>query len=250
MKALKRDIRLLPIVVMATSALLLLKTIGLVTGDGYTLSGVSSAAGQAAQVQEAPADPAADQEDLASTTADAADAAADALFEGTSGAAGESAADSEPGQGAGTESVVLERLSERRTELDAREQEIEERMALVEAAEKRVDERMADLEALEGRINALMDAEEAKRDAQFTALVEMYGSMRPRDAAGIFNQLDMAILTRVARAMEPRTVGQIMAQMEPDRAQALTVSLAQSESPLDSATPGQDVSDLPQIVGQ
>ena len=52
---------------------------------------------------------------------------------------------------------VLDRLGERRAELDAREQELEMRMALVEAAEKRIDERTAMLEALEARINALVD---------------------------------------------------------------------------------------------
>ena len=80
-----KQVRLLPIVVMAASALLVLKTIGIVMGTGYTLGGVNAAwasgpsapAAEVAQVAPAETAPVAPAADVDPETA-AANAAAEA----------------------------------------------------------------------------------------------------------------------------------------------------------------------------
>jgi len=104
---------------------------------------------------------------------------------------------------------------------------------------------------MEDRINAMVDAQKAAEDAQFKSLVGMYETMKPQDAARIFDALDMDILIRVGRAMNPRKMAPIMAKMTPQVAQALTVRLAAADT-FDTAqvTPAaNDPSALPQIVG-
>lgn len=152
----------------------------------------------------------------------------------------------------GSESAkaVNERLGERRTELDGREQELDMRLALVEAAEKRIAERTAVLEALEARINALVDQNKVAADEQFKGVVSMYESMKPKEAATILNELDMATLLRVARAMNPKKMAPIMARMDAIKAKDLTANLAiEPTEPQVSITP-EDIAALPQIVGQ
>lgn len=150
-----------------------------------------------------------------------------------------------------SEQALLERLAQRREVLDSRESEIDMRMALVEAAEKRIAERTAALEALEARINAMVDEKRELEEAQFKGLVQMYENMKPKDAAAIFDKLDMAILVRVARALNPRKMAPIMAKMDPLIAKDLTAALAvdQVEPTIDMAA-GQPMAELPQIVGQ
>jgi flagellar motility protein MotE (MotC chaperone) len=126
----------------------------------------------------------------------------------------------------GSEEEVLRRLGERRGELDAREQELDMRMALVEAAEKRINERSALLEQLEARINALVDQTKSAEEAQFKAIVDMYETMKPKEAAAILDELDMHTLLRVARAISPRKMAPIMAKMDPVKARDLTASMA------------------------
>lgn len=150
----------------------------------------------------------------------------------------------------GSESELLGRLGERRDSLDAREKELEMRMALVEAAEKRLDERTATLKAIEAKINALVDEKKAAENEQFASIVAMYETMKAKEAATIFNQLDMPVLMRVARAMNPRKMAPVLARMDPMKAKSLTAGLATQQPEPSLDTPVEDLASLPQIVGQ
>jgi len=150
----------------------------------------------------------------------------------------------------GSEVELLGRLGERRDSLDAREKELEMRLALVEAAEKRLDERTAALKAIEAKINALVDQKKSAEKEQFAGIVAMYETMKAKEAATIFNQLDMAVLTRVAQAMNPRRMAPILARMDPLKAKQLTAGLAAEEVEPALDAPIEDLANLPQIVGQ
>jgi flagellar motility protein MotE (MotC chaperone) len=149
-----------------------------------------------------------------------------------------------------SENAVIERLGERRGELDAREQELEMRLALVEAAEKRINERTALLEQLEARINALVEQNNSQEVEQFKSIVSMYESMKPKEAALIFDRLDMNTLLRVARAMSPRKMAPIMAKMDPVKAKDLTATMAVAPVEPTVAVTSEDLAALPQIIGQ
>lgn len=150
-----------------------------------------------------------------------------------------------------SQGLLVERLGERREELDARQAELDMRLALVEAAEQRLDERTTELKALEARINAMVDQQKAAEEAQFKALVAMYETMKPKEAALIFDQLDISVLTRVAQAMSPRKMGPVMARMNPAKAKTLTAVLVAAELPTPQLADVQAPSgELPQIVGQ
>ena len=54
----------------------------------------------------------------------------------------------------------------------------------------------------------------------------MYENMKAKDAARIFDRLDMKILVEVATQIKPRKMSEILAQMSPEAAERLTVELA------------------------
>lgn len=150
-----------------------------------------------------------------------------------------------------SENAILERLSERRDELDALEAELGMRLALVEAAEKRLEERAVALEVLEARIEAMVDEKRALEESQFVGVVAMYEAMKPKDAAAIFDELDLGVLLRVARAVNPRKMAPIMAKMDPIKAMELTAGLAVDQvEPTIEMSGSANLSALPQIVGQ
>ena len=247
-----KQIRLLPVVVLAASALLVLKTFGIVSGQGYILSGVQMA--QAAGDTAAPAQSAQEP--------GTPEAAAEALFSAVPSSLPEAGDVNLMGVGPGgmpvpleaggdtSEAAILQRLAERRAELEGFAAELDTRLAVVEAAEIRIEERMAELSAIEAQINALIDARETAEAEQFAAIVAMYENMRPADAATIFNDLETDVLVRVGRAMNPRKLGPIMAKMVPANAQQLTVLLAQTGPTGPAEVASRDFSNLPQIVGQ
>lgn len=150
-----------------------------------------------------------------------------------------------------TEQQLLERLASRRGELKQFEDDLALRASIVDAAEKRIEERAATLEALEAQISSLVDQRQEMEKGQFAGIVAMYEAMRPKDAATIFNNLDMEVLLRVAKTMSPRKMAPILAQMSAPRAQELTVRMAAiaDKPPAVEMTAG-DFAALPQIVGQ
>ncbi|WP_108396457.1 MotE family protein [Devosia submarina] len=149
-----------------------------------------------------------------------------------------------------SEQQLLERLAERRTALEKYEQDLALRASIVDAAEKRIEERAATLEALEAQISALVDQRTEMESGQFAGIVAMYETMKPKDAAGIFNNLDMEVLLRVAKTMSPRKMAPILAAMDPARAQELTVKMASLADRPAAQMTADDLAALPQIVGQ
>ena len=154
-------------------------------------------------------------------------------------------------EGDNSEEALLARLAERRGELDRRDADIAMRTALLEAAEKRLDERTKELAALEAQVAALVDEKQAAEEAGFRAVVTMYETMKPKDAAKIFDTLGTTVMVKVVRAMSPRKMSPILAAMSPEPAQKLTVALAATENTdVVPASAGEDLAALPQIVGQ
>ncbi len=141
-------------------------------------------------------------------------------------------------------------LVDRRAELDRREADLAMRTALIEAAEKRLDEKARELAALEARVAALVDQKQAVEEAGFKAVVSMYETMKPKDAAKIFDALELPVLLKVVRAMSPRKMSPILAAMSPRPAEALTVALAATESIASVADAGENLAALPRIIGQ
>jgi flagellar motility protein MotE (MotC chaperone) len=144
------------------------------------------------------------------------------------------------------ERAILERLHERRQEIEARARELEIRESLLKAAEKKLEARLAELKEAEARYGpgGRKDDSEA---ARFKSLVTMYETMKPKEAAKIFDRLDLKVLIEVAALINPRTMSAILAQMSPEAAERLTVELATRASAADRA---QNPAHLPKIDGK
>lgn len=145
------------------------------------------------------------------------------------------------------ERAVLERLGERRQELEARSRELEIRENLLKSTERRLEDRNNELKSLESRITAAAAKRDEMQAAQLKSLVVMYENMKAKDAAKIFDRLEMRVLIEVVSHINPRRMADIMAQMSPEAAERLTVELA------NRATAGQKAvssADLPKIEGR
>lgn len=264
-----KSIRLLPVVLVAITALLVFKGIGLWTDGAYVLTGTEFASAQTATQSVAIGD-VNDQNsgDLTDAESIAARRAADSLFSRAAPTPIESqqidglvveenrlGEKVEFGSTDGselTERAVLERLGERRLELDALEQQLAMREDLVNAAESRLNDRISALDELEAQVQSLVDEKNALEDQQFASLVSMYENMKPKDAAAVFDNLDTEVLLRLAISINPRKMSPIMAEMQTERAQSLTLLMAvdRSEATVTAASATDEFSELPQIIGQ
>jgi flagellar motility protein MotE (MotC chaperone) len=126
---------------------------------------------------------------------------------------------------------VLQALSTRRAELDARGESIETQDGLMLAAEQRLNERLAELRTLETHVNDLLGQLDEAQEHRLASLVDVYTRMRSKDAATVFDGLDDAVLVQVASRMREANLAEVMGRMEPARARELTQLLADRARP-------------------
>ncbi|MEZ0222936.1 MAG: MotE family protein [Alphaproteobacteria bacterium] len=135
-----------------------------------------------------------------------------------------------------SEIEVLQSLSKRRDDLDRREKLLVQREALLDAAGQEVDHKIAELNKLKGEIENLLGQQQKMEDERITSLVKIYEGMKPKEAATIFNTLDMDVLLPVIGRMSERKVAPVLASMDPEKARLVTIRLAQQrELPLAGA---------------
>lgn len=202
--------RLFPVLLIAAGFLCLFKIAGLVFGDiGDT--GVVAARAQEKPQPAAPAD--ATKTDTAVAKEDAGKPdAADAT---------ESSRPVSP-----TEARLLQRLAKRRQELDKRKKSLDLQENLLKAAEKKLAQQLKKLKAVNAKIQEAVTKREKKKATQLKNLVSMYENMKPKDAARIFNRLDLRVTIDVVEQMNTRKMAPILALMEGKAAQRLTLELA------------------------
>jgi flagellar motility protein MotE (MotC chaperone) len=260
-----RDIRVIPVVLIAIFALAVLKVAGLVIEGGYVFdyqpqttarswaqetfnfpTGKNDRMDITGSIQEKPKEETAKAEaaNAEAAKAEAAKAAVPAPEaakpEGTN-------ANREPSPPVSpSERAILERLQSRRQELEARAREIDIRESLLKAAEKRIESRVEELKAVESRIDTASEQKSEADIARFKGIVTMYEGMKPKDAAKVFDRLEMPVLIEIASQIAPRKMSDVLGQMSPEAAERLTVELARRAGSDKSAS----VADLPKIEGK
>jgi flagellar motility protein MotE (MotC chaperone) len=263
-----RNIRVIPVVVTAIAALAVLKVAGLVIDGGYVFEYRWQSASQASagtqgeaksepkgswaqEMLNFPGGPKADPSDVTGSV---------------HGAPKEAPKEEAPKPGAPetksngvvyhpeenqnsvspSERAILERLQSRRQELEQRAREIDIRESLLKAAEKRIETKVEELRAIEQRAATEKEQSVEAENARFKGLVTTYESMKPKDAAKVFDRLEMGVLIEIASKIAPRKMSDIMGQMSPEAAERLTVELARRAGGDKSAASA----DLPKIEGK
>jgi flagellar motility protein MotE (MotC chaperone) len=148
--------------------------------------------------------------------------------------------------GSPAERAILERLGERRQELDQRARELEIRENMIKSAERQLDGKVNQLKGLEQQAGGAANKKEEEEAARLKGLVSMYENMKAKDAAKIFDRLEMPVLIAVVSKIKPRVMADIMAQMQPDVAERLTVELANRATGTTQPAPA---AQLPKIEG-
>ena len=121
---------------------------------------------------------------------------------------------------------LLQELSDRREQIEKMSKQISLREGLLKAAEKRISKRVSELKLLQKTINDLIKTHDYQPETKMASLVKIYEAMKPKDAARIFEQLDLDTLLIVAERMKERKLAPVMAQMNPEKAKDITVELS------------------------
>lgn len=127
------------------------------------------------------------------------------------------------------EGDLYRQLVGRRDQLDKRAQELDSREALIKIAEDRVDQKLKEMETLRTQIQTLLGQASAAQQTQLENLVKIYETMKPKEAAKIFETLDMPVLMGVVQRMKPAKTAAVMAEMNPQKAKEITTALTKQD---------------------
>jgi flagellar motility protein MotE (MotC chaperone) len=136
------------------------------------------------------------------------------------------AAEPAPQPASTSERALLERLGDRRDELQQRAREMDMRERLLEDAERKLEGRINELKALEEKAEAAATKRGDTEAGALRNLVTMYEAMKPKDAAKIFDRLSHDVLVPVVLQMKPAKMAEVLGVMTPEAAEKLTVALA------------------------
>jgi len=270
-----RELRLIPVVLLATAGLAALKLLGLVLDGGYLLTDIDVAA------MDRPIHVERDSDTGATTATNnklslpqsglswaqqvlgypditgsvAAEKQAEKNAERATGAPPAKPEKQPDGRvidlatkpASPAERAILERLQERRQELESRGREIELRENLLKAAEKKYEDHASELRELESGAGSALKRKEDAEAQRLKNLVTTYENMKAKDAARIFDRLEMRILVDVASQINPRRMSDILGQMSSEAAERLTVELANRAN--GKGESGTDINSLPKIEG-
>jgi flagellar motility protein MotE (MotC chaperone) len=240
-----REIRVIPIALIAICGLAVLKIAGLVLEGGYVFDYQPSATKRSWAEENLNFPTGRSYDDVTGSTPAPKKEAKPEM------AAPEVATSTEPPPPeppamSPSERAILERLQARRQEIEARAREVDIRESLLKAAEKRLDERVEELKGVESRISSASGQRAESEATKFKSIVTMYEGMKPKDAAKVFDRLEMAVLIEIASQIAPRKMSDILGQMTPEAAEKLTVELARRASGGERAA----TAELPKIEGR
>jgi flagellar motility protein MotE (MotC chaperone) len=243
-----RDIRVIPVVLIAILGLAVLKVAGLVIDGGYVFDYQPQANKPQSWAQEAFNFPGGSSIDITGSVHEKPkqEAAKPAAAPEATKPDGVVVYPDQSQPVSTSERAILERLQSRRQELEARAREVDIRESLLKAAEKRIESRVEELKAVESRIGTATEQKTESDAARFKGIITMYEGMKPKDAAKVFDRLEMSVLFEIASQIAPRKMSDILGLMAPEAAERLTLEMARRAGSDRSAS----AVELPKIEGK
>ncbi|MET4387608.1 flagellar motility protein MotE (MotC chaperone) [Bradyrhizobium sp. F1.4.3] len=242
-----RNIRVIPVVLVAVAGLATLKVAGLVLNGGYVFDYQPNTVKKSWAQENLNFPTGREDPDITGSTHGTPEAPKPAAPESKPEGTVVKVEDTQP-QVSASERAILERLQSRRQEIEARQREIDIRESLLKSAEKRIESKVEEMKAVESRISATQAEQKAAEAQRMKGLITTYEGMKPKDAARVFDRLEMGVLIEIASAIAPRKMSDILGLMSPEAAERLTVEMARR------ANGGGDQSasagDLPKIDGK
>jgi flagellar motility protein MotE (MotC chaperone) len=135
-----------------------------------------------------------------------------------------------------SEISLLQSLRDRRELLIKQEAELKNRERVLLGLEQRINGKLEEMKAMQDYIEGMKN-EIAELSTQFRkneddrikSLVRVYERMKPKEAARIFDNLELTILLDVVKGMNESRLAPILADMDPNKATIITTKLGRRE---------------------
>lgn len=115
---------------------------------------------------------------------------------------------------------------------------IEEEESRIDVARTRLEVDVQNLMELKDEVENILAEAEKRHTDDLEKVVSMYSNMRDKQAAAIFEEMDLSSAVEILSAMPERESGPVLSQMDPTKAQAISrVILDRNRLPADRQLP-------------
>ncbi|MBS0571878.1 MAG: hypothetical protein JSS08_01295 [Proteobacteria bacterium] len=122
--------------------------------------------------------------------------------------------------------AMLESLRERERRIAGQEQKQAVRQQTLDLAQAEVDRKLAELDAAERKLSATIAVADQAADRDVARLVSVYETMKPKDAARLFAEMDGDFAAGFLARMRPDAAAAVLAGLDPAKGYAISVRLA------------------------
>jgi len=129
---------------------------------------------------------------------------------------------------------LLNKLQKRKEEIELERKLSSNKENVLLAVEKKLDDKFvaleqkkAELEKIRDEIIKVKGTIQKEDNKKLMSLVKIYETMKPADAARIFDELDLYVLLEVLENMKESKTAPILAKMSSEKAKTVTIFLAQ-----------------------
>ena len=121
---------------------------------------------------------------------------------------------------------LLDAIREREAQLDAREERLNNREQVLRVSRLKVDEQLSALEEAERKLAETMSIADEAAEKDIARLTVVYENMKPKEAAKIFETMDVNFAAGFLIRMSPDAAAGILSNLESDAAYNISVVMA------------------------
>lgn len=123
-------------------------------------------------------------------------------------------------------SGLISALTERETQVVAREKQLKMRMRALSVADAEIQKRLKSLMKTEEALRATLSLADEASEKDLLRLTSVYENMKPKDAATLFEEMEPNFAAGFLGRMRPDIAAQVMAGLSPQIAYSISVILA------------------------
>lgn len=121
---------------------------------------------------------------------------------------------------------ILEALRGREDRVAKREAALQTRRQALSVAEQEIERRMTAMQQAEEKLRATLTMAESAAEDDVSRLTQVYATMKPKQAAALFQEMDPEFAAGFLGRMRPDAAAAIMAGLDPQTAYTISVMLA------------------------
>lgn len=114
------------------------------------------------------------------------------------------------------------KLSSRKAELDAREEELNRLEAEIQVQKEELEKRLKSLEGTRREISSVLEDRVKVDKEKIETLVQMYSTMKPQQAAKILETMDENLAVEIVGRMKKKNAAEVMNLMKPEKAKVFS----------------------------